>query len=155
MAEKVIGRNVPDGAEPASWIIREKATGKVIFETFNRHLGDTLNTEKYEFVPILEHLQSINGKTGRRMDECVLGDMFWDADDPEGPQDSPAEILDRHADSETVVEILQATREANVYAFYLNCAENPEEDSDKEYFCFATKEEAEAELARLLKREKV
>lgn len=44
----------------ASWIIREKATGRVICETFERRTVDALNTAKYEAVPILEYLQSLN-----------------------------------------------------------------------------------------------
>lgn len=44
----------------ASWVIREKATGKVIAETFNREVAQAVNTEKYEAVPIIEHLASLN-----------------------------------------------------------------------------------------------
>lgn len=46
--------------KPASWIIREKASKAVIAETFNPALVEALNTEKYEAVPILEYLQSLN-----------------------------------------------------------------------------------------------
>jgi len=46
--------------DPASWVIREKATGKVVMETFDRKKVDALNTEKYEAVPALQHLQEIN-----------------------------------------------------------------------------------------------
>lgn len=49
------------GTAPASWVIREKGTGNVVMETFDRKKVDALNTAKYEAVPILEHLQSING----------------------------------------------------------------------------------------------
>lgn len=45
----------------ASWIIREKETGKVIAETFLKHVVGALNTKKYEAVPIGEYLGSING----------------------------------------------------------------------------------------------
>lgn len=45
----------------ASWVIREKATGKVLFETYESTIVGALNTAKYEAVPILEYLQSING----------------------------------------------------------------------------------------------
>ena len=45
----------------ASWVIRERATGLVILETFSpavvRHLKP-----QYEAVPILEYLQSLNRK---------------------------------------------------------------------------------------------
>lgn len=44
----------------ASWVIREKATGKVMLETFDRRKVDALNTEKYEAVPIGEYLASLN-----------------------------------------------------------------------------------------------
>jgi hypothetical protein len=44
----------------ASWVIRERATGKAVMETFNRATADRVNLEKYEVVPIMEHLQSLN-----------------------------------------------------------------------------------------------
>lgn len=51
------------GAGPtASWVIREKATGAVVMETFDRKKVDALNTAKYEAVPIAEHLASLNVK---------------------------------------------------------------------------------------------
>jgi predicted nucleotidyltransferase len=46
----------------ANWVIREKATGAVIMETFDRKKVDALNTAKYEAVPIQEYLGSINGR---------------------------------------------------------------------------------------------
>ncbi len=49
--------------QTASWIIRHKATGKVIAETFSRATVDALNVEKYEAVPALEYLVSLNAKT--------------------------------------------------------------------------------------------
>jgi hypothetical protein len=45
-----------------SWVIREKATGEVILETFDKRKVDALNTNKYEAVPILQHLQEFNEK---------------------------------------------------------------------------------------------
>jgi hypothetical protein len=44
----------------ASWVIREKGTGKVMFETFDKKKVDALNTAKYEAVPIMEYLASLN-----------------------------------------------------------------------------------------------
>lgn len=44
----------------ASWVIREKGTGNVIMETFDRKKVDALNTKKYEAVPIQEHLAGLN-----------------------------------------------------------------------------------------------
>lgn len=47
-------------AKNISWVIREKVTGRVICETFNHKAVDALNTDRYEAVPILEYLQSLN-----------------------------------------------------------------------------------------------
>lgn len=44
----------------ASWVIREKATGKVILETFNAKAVAALNTAKYEAVPIQQYLSGLN-----------------------------------------------------------------------------------------------
>jgi hypothetical protein len=58
-----------DAAEPkeevphmptASWVIKERETGAILFETFNPEVEKRLNQKKYEAVPILEHLQSLN-----------------------------------------------------------------------------------------------
>jgi hypothetical protein len=46
--------------KPASWIIREIATGAVMCETWNPWLVEHLNTDKYEAVPILEYLGALN-----------------------------------------------------------------------------------------------
>lgn len=43
-----------------SWVIKEKATGAVVLETFNAKVVDALNTVKYQAVPILEHLADLN-----------------------------------------------------------------------------------------------
>jgi len=44
-----------------SWVIREKATRRVICEVFSPRLVAALNTERYEAVPILTYLGEING----------------------------------------------------------------------------------------------
>jgi len=44
----------------SSWIIRNKNTGEVLFETFDKEKVDKLNTDKYEAVPALKYLQEIN-----------------------------------------------------------------------------------------------
>lgn len=46
----------------ASWVIRNKTTKEVLFETFSPEIASAVNREKYEAVPILEYLISINGK---------------------------------------------------------------------------------------------
>jgi hypothetical protein len=45
-----------------SWVLREKATGKVIMETYDPKKVAALNTEKYEAVPIGEYLAGVNRK---------------------------------------------------------------------------------------------
>ena len=47
---------------PASWILREKGTGRVVCETFNLTVVRALNTAKYEAVPILDYLGGFNAK---------------------------------------------------------------------------------------------
>jgi hypothetical protein len=44
----------------ASWAIRDKATGEVVMETFDKKKVDALNTDKYEAVPIQQHLAEVN-----------------------------------------------------------------------------------------------
>lgn len=44
----------------ASWVVREKSSGKVMFETYSAKLVAALNIDKYEAVPIKEYLASIN-----------------------------------------------------------------------------------------------
>ena len=43
-----------------SWIIRNKATREVICETFELRVAKSINTEKYEAVPIYEYLAEVN-----------------------------------------------------------------------------------------------
>lgn len=52
-------------APPASWVIRDKATGDVVMETSQKSVAEKINTEKYEAVPVLEHLQQFNA-AGRK-----------------------------------------------------------------------------------------
>lgn len=49
-------------SKDSSWVIKNKATGEVIMETFDRKKVDALNTDKYEAVPIYDHLTSLNKK---------------------------------------------------------------------------------------------
>lgn len=44
----------------ASWVILEKSSRKVLFETFDRRKVDALNTARYEAVPIDQYLASLN-----------------------------------------------------------------------------------------------
>lgn len=47
-------------SEPASWVVQEIATNRVLFETFDKAVVDALNTQRYQAVPILQYLQSLN-----------------------------------------------------------------------------------------------
>ncbi len=44
----------------ASWVIKRKSDGMVLLETYNKRLVDRLNTTRYEAVPILDYLYSLN-----------------------------------------------------------------------------------------------
>lgn len=46
----------------ASWIIRNIETKQVIVETFRRDVVETIDTTKFEAVPILEYLQQLNAQ---------------------------------------------------------------------------------------------
>jgi predicted nucleotidyltransferase len=50
----------------SSWVIKNKETGEVIMETFDRKKVDALNTDKYEAVPIAAHLAGINKQDATR-----------------------------------------------------------------------------------------
>jgi hypothetical protein len=70
------------GKPPASWVIREKATGNVVMETFDRKTVDALNTQKYEAVPIGKHLASLSKKPEPKEDPGQEP-MFSRANTPE------------------------------------------------------------------------
>ncbi len=44
----------------ASFVIVSKATGEAVAEVFNRKAVSKINTAKYDVVPILQYLQSLN-----------------------------------------------------------------------------------------------
>ncbi len=44
----------------SSWIIKNKKTGEILFETFDKDKVDNLNTNKYEAIPAIKYLQGIN-----------------------------------------------------------------------------------------------
>lgn len=44
----------------ASWVIRNKATGEIVAETFSKKMIESLNVAKYEAVPILQYLAALN-----------------------------------------------------------------------------------------------
>jgi hypothetical protein len=46
----------------ASWVIRDKATGEAVLETFDRRKVEALNTAKYEAVPVQQHLAQLNAQ---------------------------------------------------------------------------------------------
>ena len=62
--EQEFGAEQKPAAKPsipvASWVVKRKADGQVMFETFDKAKVDALNTEKYEAVPIQEHLAGLN-----------------------------------------------------------------------------------------------
>lgn len=46
--------------QTASWVIIDKRTREVVAETFSRRTSNAVSRERYEVVPILQHLQSLN-----------------------------------------------------------------------------------------------
>lgn len=51
---------IVSGETTPSWVIRETATGRVLFEAFDARVVAALNRARYEAVPILEYLQGLN-----------------------------------------------------------------------------------------------
>jgi len=62
LADVAAPRSVDAMGKPASWVIRNKESGEVLFETFDAAKVGALNTAKYEAVPIGDYLGSINGQ---------------------------------------------------------------------------------------------
>ncbi len=52
-------RNILD-MKTASWVVLDKVSNEVLFETFSVTLVKAINTERYRVVPILEYLQQLN-----------------------------------------------------------------------------------------------
>jgi len=48
-----------------SWVIRNKETGEVVFETWQKSVADKVNKDKYEAIPIADHLASLSIKEAR------------------------------------------------------------------------------------------
>jgi hypothetical protein len=48
-----------------SWVIVSKETGTAVLETFNAKTAAAINRERYNVVPILEWLVSLNQKEDR------------------------------------------------------------------------------------------
>lgn len=69
---------------PASWVIRNKETGEVIAETFDRKKVDALNRDKYEAVPIAQHLRELNQK--------IKQDAEPQPDKPEAASKAPGAV---------------------------------------------------------------
>jgi hypothetical protein len=55
-------RTKRDLENPASYVVRNKETGESLREIYPEDLPK-LNTEKYEAVPIIEHLANLNGQS--------------------------------------------------------------------------------------------
>jgi hypothetical protein len=55
-------------ANDSSFVIRDKETGEPVMETFQQSVADKVNTEKYEVVPVLQHLQELNQEGSKARD---------------------------------------------------------------------------------------
>lgn len=70
--------NAKAASKDASWVIKNKSTGEVLFETFDKAKVDALNTSKYEAVPIYEHLTGLNKDASITSLEKHLKDNGYD-----------------------------------------------------------------------------
>jgi hypothetical protein len=78
----------PDGRTPASWVIREKATGEVVMETTDPAKVRALNTERFEAVPIQQYLAGLNRPTTQ--ENVALPDVAGSAGTPAPAADATA-----------------------------------------------------------------
>lgn len=70
-----------------SWVIRNKETGEPVMQTYDRKKVEALNTEKYEAVPVEQHLAELNdpeSKAGHAARQEQLDDTPADKFDPQG-----------------------------------------------------------------------
>lgn len=75
--------------QPGSWIIREKASGEVVMETFDKKVVDALNTVKYEAVPAREYLAGLNTPADQNQ---INSEAATDQDvTPDQPEAAPAD----------------------------------------------------------------
>ena len=114
--EPVVPESTDATGKQASWVIRNKETGEVIAETFERNTVAALNESKYEAVPISEHLASVNQQTAESTPQ-VQTEAAPVVAAPEAvqPQElTPAEAVDVAA-SDTNIEPTEAQKEAGNY----------------------------------------
>ncbi|MCC4269220.1 LPD5 domain-containing protein [Marinobacter nauticus] len=114
--EPAVPESTDATGKQASWVIRNKETGEVIAETFDRNTVAALNESKYEAVPISEHLASINQQTAESTPQ-VQTEAAPVVATPEAvqPQElTPAEAVDVAA-SDTNIEPTEAQKEAGNY----------------------------------------
>lgn len=90
--------------EPASWVIRNKETGEVIMETFDKKKVDALNTEKYEAVPIQQHLGELNQKI-KAGDEATVKESLTAGQPASAPQVGQSVVLGKGRQQGTITEV--------------------------------------------------
>jgi len=90
--------------EPASWVIRNKETGEVIMETFDKKKVDALNTEKYEAVPIQQHLGELNQKI-KAGDEATVKESLTAGQPASAPQVGQAVVLGKGRQQGTITDV--------------------------------------------------
>jgi hypothetical protein len=72
----------------SSWVIRNKETGEVVLETFDKKKVEALNTEKYEAVPVQKHLGEVN-TPGTRAHSVARNEKVAES--------APPALKDKHA----------------------------------------------------------
>ena len=51
---------------PASWVVIDKTTGAAVLETFSASTAEAIRRDRFDVVPILDHLQALNGPADAR-----------------------------------------------------------------------------------------
>ncbi len=69
------------GRKPASWVIKEKVSGRIILETFDERKVAALNRERYLAAPILDHLAGLNAEisAGTGLQSDVRSDASFES----------------------------------------------------------------------------
>jgi hypothetical protein len=108
--------NAKAASKDASWVVKNKATGEILFETFDKAKVDALNTSKYEAVPIYEHLTGLNKKpvyVNMRLEDSDGNTVEWRGSEENHPgrmiaDEAIAEIDDRSKTLRGLLECLNS-----------------------------------------------
>ena len=69
--------------ETASWVVIDKATGAAVLETFSASTAAAIRRDRFDVVPILDHLQALNTPSDARTAPL---EAYREELTPSGPQ---------------------------------------------------------------------